>query len=354
MATNTSSTLSNQYQNHFSKKLLSYAVQALVLDQFAEKVALPAKAGNKAISMFRYGAPSTSGIETLSTEGTKPSGTRSLSLAKIDKSLIQRGQVIELTDILTQTDLFNSLQQSIRTQGEDAALDLDTLTRNTLVGSNVAGDAKENGDGSALDNSDTLTEMYAGGSTDYTDFCATTSGNTLAASDILDAVTKLKINRATPAKGGMYVAVVSPQVLSDVMKINEWLNAAQYSNVSELYKGEVGSLFGAKFIETTNPFVSGNANAADDDRFDYDASAGNGVAADKNVYATLFLGQQAYGVPNLGSQSPFSPKVIIADGPDKSDPLDQKITVSIKCYWGALRLNPNYYAIMRSKTAYSG
>ncbi len=354
MATNTSSTLSNQYQNHFSKKLLSYAVQALVLDQFAEKVALPAKAGNKAISMFRYGAPSTSGIETLSTEGTKPSGTRSLSLTKIDKSLIQRGQVIELTDILTQTDLFNSLQQSIRTQGEDAALDLDTLTRNTLVGSNVAGDAKENGDGSALDNSDTLTEMYAGGSTDYTDFCATTSGNTLAASDILDAVTKLKINRATPAKGGMYVAVVSPQVLSDVMKVNEWLNAAQYSNVSELYKGEVGSLFGAKFIETTNPFVSGNANTADDDRFDYDASAGNGVAADKNVYATLFLGQQAYGVPNLGSQSPFSPKVIIADGPDKSDPLDQKINVSIKCYWGALRLNPDNYAIMRSKTAYSG
>ena len=236
--------------------------------------------------MFRYGAPSTSGIETLSTEGTKPSGTRSLSLTKIDKSLIQRGQVIELTDILTQTDLFNSLQQSIKTQGEDAALDLDTLTRNTLVGSNVAGDAKENGDGSALDNSDSLNEMYAGGSTDYTDFCATTSGNTLAASDILDAVTKLKINRATPAKGGMYVAVVSPQVLSDVMKINEWLNAAQYSNVSELYKGEVGSLFGAKFIETTNPFVGGNANTADDDRFDYDASAGNGVAADKNVYAT--------------------------------------------------------------------
>ena len=55
MATNTSSTLSNQYQNFFSKKLLSYAVEALVLDQFGEKAPLPAKAGHKAITMFRYG-----------------------------------------------------------------------------------------------------------------------------------------------------------------------------------------------------------------------------------------------------------------------------------------------------------
>lgn len=351
MALNTSSTLSNQYQNYFSKKLLSYAVEALILDQFAEKAPLPANAGHKAITMFRYGAPSTSSIETLSTEGTKPTGTRSLTLSKIEKTLIQRGQVIELTDVLTATDLFNSLSQSIKTNGQDSALDLDTITRNTLVGSNVLGDAVE---GSPLDNSDTLVEMYADGGSDYTDFDATTSGNTMTAANILDAVTKLKINRAQPARGGMYVAAVSPQILSDVMKISEWLNAAQYSNVGELYRGEVGSLYGAKFVMTTNPFISGNANTADTDRYIYDTSGGNGVAAGKNIYATLFFGQQAYGVPELSSQSPFGPKVIITDSADKTDPLNQKITAGFKTFWTALRLNPNYYVIMRSKTAYSG
>ena len=350
MATNTSSTLSNQYQNFFSKKLLSYAVEALVLDQFGEKAPLPAKAGHKAISMFRYGAPSTSAIENL-TEGTAPSGTRSLTLSKIEKALVQRGQVVKLTDILTATDLFNSLQQSIKTCGEDAALDLDTITRNVLVGSNAAGNAKENGDGSALDNSDTLTEMYADGGTDYTTFEATTSGNTLDAGAILDAVTKLKVNRANPVSGGHYVCVASPQVLSDIMKINEWLNAAQYSNVGELYKGEVGSLYGAKFVMTTNPFISGIANAEDDDRFDYDNSGGGGLAAGKDVHASLFLGQQAYGVPDLGTQSPFSPKVIITDEADKSDPLNQVTNVGFKTFWSTLRLNPNYYIVMRSKTA---
>ena len=350
MATNTSSTLSNQYQNFFSKKLLSYAVEALVLDQFGEKAPLPAKAGHKAITMFRYGSPSTSAIENL-TEGTAPSGTRSLTLSKIEKALVQRGQVVKLTDILTATDLFNSLQQSIKTCGEDAALDLDTITRNVLVGSNAAGDAKENGDGNALDNSDTLTEMYADGGTDYTTFEATTSGNTLDAGAILDAVTKLKVNRANPVTSGHYVCVASPQVLSDIMKINEWLNAAQYSNVGELYKGEVGSLYGAKFVMTTNPFISGIANAADDDRFDYDNSGGGGLAANKDVHASFFLGQQAYGVPDLGTQSPFSPKVIITDEADKSDPLNQVTNVGFKTFWSTLRLNPNYYIVMRSKTA---
>jgi len=349
MALNTTSSLSGQYQNYFSKKLLTYAVQALVLDQFGEKTPLPAKSGSKAISMFRFDVPSTSSIETLGTEGTAPSGTRSLTLTKISKDLIQRGQIIKLTDVLNATDLFNSLQQSIKINGQDAALDIDTQTRNTLVGSNVAGTAKENGDSSALDNSDTLTEMYADGGTDYSTFDATTTGNTMTAASILDAVTKMKVNRAQPTSGGMYVAATSPQVLSDVMKINEWLNAAQYSNVQELYKGEVGTIYGAKFIMHTNGWSS-VYSSSDDDRFAYSVGGTGTTVAGANIRATIFLGEQAYGVPDLSSQSPFSPKVIITDSADKTDPLNQITTAGFKTFWTTLRLNPAYYVVMRSKT----
>ena len=353
MARNTTSTLSDEYQNYFSKKLLTYAVQALVLDQFAMKTPLPPKSGHHTISMFRFDVPSTSKIETL-TEGTKPTDTRSIALTKISKALIQRGQYIEMTDVLNQTDLFNSLQQSIKINGQDAALDMDTQTRNTLVGSSVAGTAKENGDGSALDNSDTLTEMWANGGANggayYSDFDAETGADTiLSASSILNAVTQLKVNRAQPTSGGMYAAVTSPQVLSDIMKVSEWLNAAQYSNVQELYKGEVGSLYGAKFILSTNGWSS-VYSSEDDDRFAYSVGGTGTRAAGANIRATLFLGEQAYGVPELASQSPFSPKVIISEGADKTDPLDQLKTVGFKTFWTTLRLNPAYYAIMRSKT----
>jgi len=367
MATNTTTTLSDQYQNYFSKKLLTYAVQALVLDQFGSKTPLPPKSGHKAISMFRWDTPKATDINTLTEGDTSTVGERSISLTKISKTLIQRGQIVKLTDILNATDLFNSLQQSVKINGQDAAIDMDNITRNILVGSNVgdnvnsgatameggyAADASSN-----LDNGDTLTEIYANGTkettgaTEYTTFSDLVSDDTLLdGAAVLNAVTQLKVNRAQPTKGGNYACVTSPQVLSDIMQDNTWLNASQYSNVEELYKGEVGRLFGAKFVTSTNPFVTNGDLGTDADRFIY-SDYGGGTAANKDVHASLFLGDGAYGVPELSSQSPFSPKIIITDSADKSDPLNMLITAGFKVFYTALRQNTNYYVIMRSKTA---
>ncbi len=367
MATNTTTTLSDQYQNYFSKKLLTYAVQALVLDQFGTKAPLPAKSGHKAISMFRWDVPKATDISSLTEGDTSSVGERSISLTKISKTLIQRGQIVKLTDILNATDLFSSMQQSVKINGQDAAIDMDNITRNILVGSDV-GDNVNSGalemegtystdPSDNLDNGDSLTEIYATGTRqtasggEYTTFEQTTSGNTLTAEAVLNAVTQLKVNRAMPTKGGNYAAVCSPQVLSDLMQVNTWVNAAQYSNVEELYKGEVGRLYGAKFVTTTNPFVTESALGTDADRFIYDDDSGGGEGADKDDHVSLFLGVGSFGVPELSSQSPFSPKIVITDSADKSDPLNLLITAGFKVFWTALRQNTNYYVIMRSKTA---
>ena len=369
MATNvtTDAALANQYQNYFSKKLLTYAVQALVLDQFGSKAPLPAKSGHKAISMFRWDTPKATDINTL-TEGDASSvGERAIALTKISKTLIQRGQIVKLSDVLNATDLFNSLQQSVKINGQDAAIDMDNITRNILVGSNVGDNvnsgatAMEGGystnPATNLDNGDSLTELYADGTKQtssggqYSTFESTTSGNTLDGAAVLNAVTQLKVNRAQPTSGGMYACVASPQVLSDIMQDNTWLNASQYSNVEELYKGEVGRLFGAKFVMTSNPFITESALGTDADGFIYDAAAGGGTGNAADVHVSLFLGDGAYGVPELSSQSPFSPKMIITDSADKSDPLNMLITAGFKTFWTALRQNTSYYAIMRSKTA---
>ena len=135
------------------------------------------------------------------------------------------------------------------------------------------------------------------------------------------------------------------------MQEDTWLNAAQYSNVEELYKGEVGRLFGAKFVMTTNAFITGDPLETDADRFIYNTDSGGGLGATKNVHVSLFLGEGAFGVPELSSQSPFSPKIVITDSADKSDPLNLLITAGFKVFWTALRQNPAYYVVMRSKTA---
>ena len=104
---------------------------------------------------------------------------------------------------------------------------------------------------------------------------------------------------------------------------------------------------------TPNPFITGAAagTTVDADRYIYDTDDGGGTAVDKSVHASFFLGEGAYGIPELSSQSPFSPKIIITDSPDKSDPLNLTITAGFKCFWTALRQNTSYYVIMRSKTA---
>ena len=323
--------------------------------------------GHKAISIFRWDVPKATDISSLTEGDTSSVGERSISLTKISKTLIQRGQIVKLTDILNATDLFSSMQQSVKINGQDAAIDMDNITRNILVGSDV-GDNVNSGalemegtystdPSDNLDNGDSLTEIYATGTRqtasggEYTTFEQTTSGNTLTAEAVLNAVTQLKVNRAMPTKGGNYAAVCSPQVLSDLMQVNTWVNAAQYSNVEELYKGEVGRLYGAKFVTTTNPFVTESALGTDADRFIYDDDSGGGEAADKDVHVSLFLGEGAFGVPELSSQSPFSPKIVITDSADKSDPLNLLITAGFKVFWTALRQNTNYYVIMRSKTA---
>jgi N4-gp56 family major capsid protein len=351
MAVTTSSTLSSQYQSYFSKELLSYAVQALVLDQFAKKAPLPKQNGNKSITMFRFGAPSTASISAL-TEGTAITSAnyRSLSMTSITKSLTQYGQVIGLTDILTATGLFNAMEQSTKTTGEDAALHFDSITRNVLIGSNSAGTAVE---GSPLDNGDVITERYAGGAATFAALNAdTTATSKLAAADILDASTQLKINRA-PMINGNYVAAISPQAVRDLFRDTDWLEAAKFSNVKALYKGEIGSLYGVRFIETTNPFINqGSATVAD--RYVYSTAGGTGTGTGADIYVSLFFGGEAYGVPMLTGDSPMSPKVLITDSADKADPLNQTTTVGFKSYWAALRLNTGYYTVVRSKSAYVG
>ena len=376
----TSTTLTSQFQNFFSKELLSIVQQETILDQFSMKAPIPKNNGNKAITMFRFGPPSVAGVQTISSEGTPISSGnyRSLVLNSLSKSLAQYGQVIGLTDILRATDLFNSLQQATKTSGLDMALWVDSVIRNTLIGSNLTASGSSIGSaaegGGTFDNSDACnTVASSGGIKVYGNpatlttqsFSAlnsdTTAANTtMTASAVLDSMTRLKRNRAPMINGG-YVLATDPRVTRDLMRDTDWLNASNYGNKgTPFYKGEVGSIYGCRVVTQTNSFVStGSATAADE--FIYQASAaGGGLAVSKDIIASFFFGNESFGIPALTGDDPLSPKVVITDTPDKSDPLNQLVTVGVKLYFAALRLaagntgstaNPVWYLVHRTKTS---
>ena len=376
----TSTTLTSQFQNFFSKELLSIVQQETILDQFSMKAPIPKNNGNKAITMFRFGPPSVAGVQTISSEGTPISSGnyRSLVLNSLSKSLAQYGQVIGLTDILRATDLFNSLQQATKTSGLDMALWVDSVIRNTLIGSNLTASGSSIGSaaegGGTFDNSDACnTVASSGGIKVYGNpatlttqsFSAlnsdTTAANTtMTASAVLDSMTRLKRNRAPMINGG-YVLATDPRVTRDLMRDADWLNASNYGNKgTPFYKGEVGSIYGCRVVTQTNSFVStGSGTAADE--FIYQATAaGGGLAVSKDIIASFFFGNESFGIPALTGDDPLSPKVVITDTPDKSDPLNQLVTVGVKLYFAALRLaagntgstaNPVWYLVHRTKTS---
>ena len=380
MPVTTSTTLTSQFQNYFSKELLSIVQQETILDQFAMKAPIPRNNGNKAITMFRFGSPSVSGVQTISSEGTAISSAnyRALALNSLSKSLAQYGQVIGLTDILRATDLFNSLQQATKTSGLDMALWVDSVIRNVLVGSNLTASGSSIGSaaegGGTFDNSDAVnTVASSGGVKVYGNpatlttqsFSAlnsdTTAANTtMTASAVLDSMTRLKRNRAPMINGG-YVLATDPRVARDLMRDADWLNASNYGNKGQpFYKGEVGSIYGCRVVTQTNSFVSTGSSTASDE-FVYQAtSAGGGLAVSKDIIASFFFGNESFGIPALTGDDPLSPKIVITDTPDKSDPLNQLITVGVKLYFATLRLaagntgstgNPTWYLVHRTKTS---
>ena len=337
-----SSDLSDQYREHFENQLLTYAVQATRKAEFGQKAPLPKGVGSKQISFFKYGAPDatqiadltdTSGDETLASTAYVPvdvfgtsadsdaSGVRQLSLTKVTATLQQIGQVVVISDVLNNTEFLNSLAQATKANGEDAALKCDEIVRNHIMRT-VAG---------------------GGGAVNLTSHAETAGANTLFADD----ATKLSELAATDVLNASdtldVVTVAAPQVLRDIMRDSDWLAAATRSNVSALYNGEAGSLYGVRFVEDTNPWRTGVSDA------NHDTYSATGAA-----FGTIFLGGEAFGVPALSGDSPMSPSIQIVDTPDKKDPLNQVITVGFKTMYTAKVLTGGYYIRYFSKTEYQG
>ena len=305
-------------QQYFDKKLLEQTLKTIVLDQFAFKAPLPGKAGAKTIRFFRYPESATTDVATL-TEGTAiaTGASKQLSMETVDVTLAQYGQIVTISDLLSAVELFNTMEQATVQNGQDAALKVDELLRNIL------------GDSTAV------VDRYAGAATDYASVGGT--DDAMTALDILDASTNLRVNNARPS-GGYFTAVMAPEVARDLMNDDDWLEASKYGSPDQLFRGEVGRYMGVRVVTTTNPYRQNTQRT-------YNAAG--------TKYSTFVVGDQAYGGVNLATMSAYSPKMIISQGADKSDPLAQLTTVGFKFYYGGAIINANHAVNIYSVTNYS-
>jgi N4-gp56 family major capsid protein len=309
--------------------LLPHAVQLLVMAQFGQKVPFPKEQGATQMR-FTRGDVAAAGNVGSSGEGVPTTTFRDYNYTFIDATLAQYDLAAKISDVLSWTNLFDTLKNMIGVMGEDVALHADSKIRDQLV-ADITGAGNRRYVGT--------TQTFAGLQ------ALTQAQGALTITDILDAMTRLTITRA-PYLNGQYYALCGPQVWRDVLNDPKVVLAGQYGTSKSLITGEVGKWYDVSFVKHTNPFIEDGTGTQG--VYSVPSSAANAI------YRTFCLGTDGFGIPQMGGQSPFNPSVMICDKPDKSDPTNKFITVGMKTYWCTVTLNSTWVVSVSSKAVYSG
>ena len=294
--------LSDEMKTFYSDYLIDMAEPELVHDQFAQKHPIP-KNGGKTIEFRKYD-PLPKALEPL-TEGVTPNGQK-LNMSVITATVKQYGGFIELSDILLLTAIDNNLVQATKLLGSQAGRTLDTITREVLNGGTNVQYA--NGQ---------VTGRAALSYTDETINC------NLTVDAVRRAVRFLKVMNA-PKINGYYAGIIHPDCSYDLMSDPKWVNVKTYSDPEGIYEGEIGRIEGVRFVETS------------------EAKVFTGEGADgRDVYSTLILGADAYGVTEItGGGLQHIVKQLGSAG--TADPLNQRATAGWKATKVAERLVEPY------------
>ena len=296
--------LSPEMKTYYDMTLLDEAGPELVHAQFGQKRPIP-KGKGKTIEFRKF--TSLPKATTALTEGVTPSGN-SLDVTAITATVSQYGDYIVMSDLLELTALDSIIIETTKLLGKQAGRTLDTVVRNKLVGGT-------NVNYSSTWSGTTETKVNARTSMNAT--------STLKVEDVRRAVTKLKGYNA-PTINGDYVAIIHPFVAYDLMKDPEWVNAHQYAQPDEIYEGEIGKIAGCRFVETTEAKIWNDSTCPTKT-----AGSGGVDPVYYSVFATLFMGANAYGVTEVtggGLQTIVKQK----GSAGTADPLDQRSSVGWK------------------------
>ena len=294
--TTASEGLTDEMRTYYSDYLIDLAEPELIHDQFGQKHPIP-KNNGKEIQFRKYDSLPKR-LQPL-TEGVTPDGQK-LSMSVITAKVKQYGGFVELSDMLLLTAVDNNLVQATRLLGSQAGRTLDTITREVINGgTNV---------------------LYANGKTSRS---ALGADDKLTVDCIRRAVRILKIMNAPKIDGG-YVAIIHPDCAYDLMNDPEWKYPHQYQDTSEIYEGEIGKIAGVRFVESSEAKVFIGAGASS-----------------RDVYSTLVLGADAYGVTNI-SDGGLQHIVKQLGSAGTADPLNQRATAGWKATKTAIRLVEQY------------
>jgi len=293
MPTQTLNALTAQQRIFYVKNLLRRYTPNLQFAKYATKDTVARRQG-LTVNWRRFNAMAA--LTTPLTEGVTPTG-QGLNTSAITAVMQQFGGFVQGSDVLDFAAIDPVLVETSELLGEQAALTIDTIVRDVVAaGTNVV-------------------------------FATGTARNQVGAAHVLTSLLVrrarrvLRRNNVPPAVGGDYIAFVHPDGVFDLTGDSAWVNAAHYAGATRIFDGELGRLWGVRFIESTLApvWVGAGLTAAD-------------------VYGTIIVGRGAYGTPELSGES--SPDIIVhqVGSAGTADPLNQRWTAGWKVAHATRRL----------------
>ena len=213
---------------YYERSLLENMKPEMVHNRDAQKRTLPEHNGKTV--KFRRFTPFAAINEPLA-EGVTPAG-QTLTETAFTAMVKPYGGHVELTDEINFYLLDNMHQETAKLLADQAALSLDTISRNALnAGMNV---------------------QYANSKTSRG---ALASTDKLTFEEIKMAVRNLKRKNVKPFADGFYHAIVHPDVVHDLTADTMWKDVSKYQDKVKTERYELGTIYKVKFFESTNAMV---------------------------------------------------------------------------------------------------
>ncbi len=285
-------------QAFYDRNLLERAIPALVHDKWGQTRNIP-KNNSKAIKFRRWNALPTA--TTPLTEGVTPAG-KQMSVTDVSATLKQYGDFTILTDVVKLTTEDNVVKEATDVLGEQGGQTIDEVTRDELMaGTQIVYAGAVAGRGNV-----------ALGITDVELKSAIKTLKGQNAKMFTTTITgTVKVGTAPIRKA--YVGIVHTDTTETLEGIVGFKGTEEYASQTLIDINECGAYKNIRFVETTVAKVF----------------AGEG-AGSVDVYASLILGKNAYGVVSLRGQKNIQTIIKPLGSAGTADALDQRASVGWK------------------------
>jgi len=281
----------------YEKKFLMESRKNFVLEPLGLTGTIPKHAG-KVVVWNRFSVP-TAKASAL-TDATDPTPT-GLSATLLSATLAGYGNFERIGELLDMTAVDSIVEKAVDLLAYEAALSIDTVIQASISAGGI--------------------QVLAGTATHTSNLNA---GDTFSVTSVRKAVNKLLNFGARKHTADRFVGTIHPDVMYDLQGDSNWVNAHIYTEkgINAIYNGEVGELYGVRF-------VSSNANVVL-------TNSGSLGAVSSDVYLTHIFGKDFFGVSKLQNLQTW------VDSPSKNVVMNHASDVAWKAYFAVKVLNDSF------------